>query len=128
MNNTNMIFFRKYKRLSGQDVSKEVKKYFEEIESPLNEYQIEKLESDWGNNVGMYGDLNLPFQAYSWEKVEYKGNTFVRLTFPIFLILIILLSFVIRPIHWLFTGSWWFKEKWGIEKFLYKWWIKISGE
>lgn len=128
MNNTNMIFFRKYKRLSGQDVTKEVKKFFEKIESPLTPYQIEKLERDWGENIGRCGDLNLPFQAYSWEKVEYKGNTFVRLTFPIFLILIILLSFVIRPIHWLFTGSWWFKEKWGIEKFLCKWWIKISGE
>jgi hypothetical protein len=26
----------------------------------------------------------------------------------------------------IFTGG--FKEKWGIEKFLCKWWIKIAGE
>lgn len=124
----NCVFYKKYKRLSGQDVSKEVKKYFEEIESPLNKYQIEKLESDWGNNVGMYGDFNLPFQAYEWKKVEYQVNPIARLTFPIFILCIIILTVAIRPIHWLFTGSWWFKESWKVEKMLSKWWVNIAGE
>jgi hypothetical protein len=124
----NYVFYKKYKRLSGMNVTKQIESFFEENEEPLNDRQKYLLKREWGDDRGNYGDLNLPFQAYEWEKVEYTGNTFVRLTFPIFLILIILLSFVIRPIHWLFTGSWWFKEKWGIEKFLCKWWIKIAGE
>jgi hypothetical protein len=124
----NYVFYKKYKRLSGMNVTKQIESFFEENEEPLNDRQKYLLKKEWGDDRGNYGDLNLPFQAYEWEKVEYTGNTFVRLTFPIFLILIILLSFVIRPIHWLFTGSWWFKEKWGIEKFLCKWWIKIAGE
>lgn len=124
----NCIFYKKYKRLSGMNVVKQIEAFFEENEAPLSDWQKTLLKREWGDDMGYYGDLNLPFQAYEWEKVKYKKNLIARLSFPFFLICIIILSFVIRPIHWILTGSWWFKESWKVEKTLSKWWTNIAGE
>lgn len=124
----NCVFYKKYKRLSGMNVTKQIESFFEENEEPLNDRQKYLLKREWGDDRGNYGDLNLPFQAYEWEKVKYQVNPIARLTFPFFILYIIILTLLIRPIHWFITGSWWFKESWNVEKTLYKWWINIAGE
>lgn len=124
----NCVFYKKYKRLSGMNVTKQIESFFAENEEPLNDRQKYLLKREWGDDRGNYGDLNLPFQAYEWEKVKYQVNPIARLTFPFFILCIIILTLLIRPIHWFITGSWWFKESWNVEKTLYKWWINIAGE
>lgn len=110
------------------NVVNHVEKFFKDAGTPLTDYQKEILRRYWGEPIGNCGDLNLPFQAYDWEDIKYKGNPLIRLTFPIFTIFIILMTFVIRPLHWLVRGSWWFGKDSKIEVFCNKWWISVFGE
>ena len=122
------VYYKKYKRLSGMDVVNHVDKLFKDVGSPLTDYQKHILRTYWGESIGNYGDLNLPFQAYEWKDTKYKGVPLMRLTFPIFVIFIILMTFVIRPLHWLVRGSWWFGKDSKIEVFCNKWWVSVFGE
>ncbi len=122
------VFYRKYTRLSGRSVVNHIKEFLEARDVPLTPDQKEELEIYWGEDVGRYGDLGLPFQAYKWTKVEFKGNPLVRLAFPLLVVFIIMMTLVIRPIHWLITGSWWFKESTKVEDFCNRWWVNTFGE
>lgn len=122
------VYYKKYKRLSGMDVVNHVDKLFKDVGSPLTDYQKEILRRYWGEPIGNYGDLNLPFQAYNWTDTKYKGVPLMRLTFPILVVFIILMTFVVRPLHWLVRGSWWFGKDSKIEVFCNKWWISVFGE
>ena len=123
------VFYRKFKRLSGWQVVNHIEKFLKENGEPLTEEQGRLLRERWGMDSGIHGDLNLPFQAYNWEAVKYKGNPLVRLTIPIFVVFLILMTLIIRPVHWILTGSWWFGEPNSkIESFINKWWINMFGE
>lgn len=125
----NSIFYRKFKRLSGWEVVTHIEKFLKEKNEPLTHEQLQKLRNDWGVNSGLCGDLNLPFQAYTWEAVKYKGNSLVRLTVPFFIVFVIIMTLIVRPIHWLIKGSWWFgNSNSKIESFINKWWINMFGE
>lgn len=123
------VFYRKFKRLSGWQVVNHIEKFFKEEGKPLTEEQSKALHYYWGMDSGIHGDLNLPFQAYTWEAVKYNGKPLVRLTLPIFIVFVILMTLIVRPIHWILTGSWWFGESMSnIESFINKWWINMFGE
>lgn len=122
------VFYKKYRRLSGMTVVRHIETFLQDSECPLSAEQKRQLSNYWGDNIGMYGDLGLPFQAYTWDKVKYAGNPIARLTFPLLILFIILMTFVIRPIHWLIRGSWWFGHKSKIEEFCNKWWVGVFGE
>lgn len=125
----NSIFYRKFKRLSGWQVVNHIEKFLKEQGEPLTKEQLKELRNYWAEDVGMYGDLRLPFQAYTWEAVKYKGNSLVRLTIPLFIIFVIIMTLIIRPIHWLIKGSWWFGDQHSkVESFINKWWINMFGE
>lgn len=124
-----MVFYRKFKRLSGWQVVNHIEKFLKEKGEPLTKEQGRLLRNNWGMDSGIHGDLNLPFQAYTWEAVKYKGNPLVRLTLPIFVIFVILMTLIVRPINWILTGSWWFGDSnTKIESFINKWWINMFGE
>lgn len=123
------VFYRKFKRLSGWQVIKHIDNFLTENGEPLTNKQWRLLLEDWGFASGIHGDLNLPFQAYTWEAVKYNGKPLVRLTLPFFIVFAILMTLIVRPIHWMFTGSWWFGETNSkIESFINKWWINMFGE
>ena len=123
------VFYRKFKRLSGWEVVNHIEKFLKEKGEPLTKEQGHLLRERWGLDSGIHGDLNLPFQAYTWEAVKYKGNPLVRLTIPVFIAFIILMTLIVRPIHWVLTGSWWFGDsKSKLESFINKWWINMLGE
>ena len=123
------VFYRKFKRLSGWQVVNHIENFFKENGEPLTEEQGRLLRNRWGFASGIHGDLNLPFQAYTWEAVKYNGKPLVRLTLPFFIVFAILMTLIVRPIHWMFTGSWWFGETNSkIESFINKWWINMFGE
>lgn len=123
------VFYRKFKRLSGWQVVNHIEKFLKENGESLTEEQGRLLRERWGMDSGIHGDLNLPFQAYTWEAVKYKGKPLVRLTIPIFVVFLILMTLIIRPVHWILTGSWWFGEPNSkIESFINKWWINMFGE
>ena len=123
------VFYRKFKRLSGWQVVNHIEKFLKEKGEPLTEDQRKELQYYWGMDSGIHGDLNLPFQAYTWEAVKYKGNPLVRLTIPFFIVFIILMTLIVRPINWVLTGSWWFGEPNSkIESFINKWWVNMFGE
>jgi hypothetical protein len=123
------VFYRKFKRLSGWQVVNHIEKFLKEKGEPLTEDQRKALQYYWGMDSGIHGDLNLPFQAYTWEAVKYNGKPLVRLTLPFFIVFAILMTLVVRPIHWVFTGSWWFGDSQSnFESFINKWWINMFGE
>lgn len=125
----NIVFYRKFKRLSGWQVVNHIEKFLKEENEPLTEKQLQKLSNYWGYDAGMYGDLNLPFQAYTWDAVKYKGNALVRLTILFFIVFVIIMTLIIRPIHWVIKGSWWFGDQQSkVESFINKWWINMFGE
>ena len=125
----NSVFYRKFKRLSGWQVIKHIDDFLTKNGEPLTKEQWSLLLEDWGMASGIHGDLNLPFQAYTWEAVKYKGNPLVRLTIPFFIVFVILMTLIVRPINWVLTGSWWFGEPNSkIESFINKWWINMFGE
>ena len=123
------VFYRKFKRLSGWQVVNHIEKFFKEEGKPLTEEQSKALHYYWGMDSGIHGDLNLPFQAYTWDAVKYNGKPLVRLTLPFFIVFAILMTLIVRPIHWILTGSWWFgNSNSKIESFINKWWINMFGE
>jgi hypothetical protein len=123
------VFYRKFKRLSGWQVVNHIEKFFKEEGKPLTEEQSKALHYNWGLSSGSHGDLNLPFQSYTWEAVKYKGNPLVRLTIPFFIVFVILMTLIVRPVHWILTGSWWFGDpNTKIESFINKWCINMFGE
>ena len=123
------VFYRKFKRLSGWQVVNHIEKFLKEKGEPLTEEQKTVLHYYWGMDSGIHGDLNLPFQAYTWEAVKYNGKPLVRLTLPFFIVFGILMTIIVRPIHWVLTGSWWFgNSNSKIESFINKWWINMFGE
>lgn len=128
------VFYKKYKRLSGLQVCDEIIDFFKSLDKDFNldkysltDDQIRKLRYYWGDNTGMYGDHGLPFQAYMWKKQESKGS-WLRITFPFFVVFIILMTLIIRPVHWLLTGNWWFGDKSKLEDFIARWDVSIFGE
>lgn len=123
------VFYRKFKRLSGWQVVNHIENFLKEKGEPLTEEQRKELQYYWGMDSGIHGDLNLPFQAYTWESVKYNGKPLVRLTFPIFVVFVILMTLIVRPINWILTGSWWFGDANSkIESFINKWWVNMFGE
>lgn len=123
------VFYRKFKRLSGWQVVSQIERFLNENGEPLTKEQWRLLLEDWGMASGIHGDLNLPFQAYTWEAVKYNGKPLVRLTLPFFIVFVILMTLIVRPIHWVLTGSWWFSDsKSKLESFINKWWINLFGE
>jgi hypothetical protein len=124
----NCVFYKKYKRLSGWVVVSHIETFLKEHDCPLSAEQKRQLTNHWGENIGNGGNLGLPFQAYTWDKEKYTGNPITRLTFPLLILFIILMTFIIRPIHWIIRGSWWFGNNSKIEVFCNKWWIAIFGE
>lgn len=124
----NSVFYKKYRRLSGMTVVRHIEAFLKSRDCPLSAEQKRQLSNYWGDNIGHYGDIGLPFQAYTRDKVKYTGNPIARLTLPLLILFIILLTFIIRPIHWIFKGSWWFGEDSKIEDFGNKWVVAIFGE
>lgn len=123
------VFYRKFNRLSGWQVVSHIERFLKEKGEPLTEQQWRLLRDNWGMASGIHGDLNLPFQAYTWESVKYNGKPMVRLTLPIFIVFLILMTLIVRPINWILTGSWWFGDANSkIESFINKWWINMFGE
>ena len=123
------VFYRKFKRLSGWQVVNHIEKFLKENREPLTKEQGRLLRERWGMDSGIHGDLNLPFQAYTWDAVKYNGKPLVRLTLPFFIVFAILMTLIVRPIHWILTGSWWFgNSNSKIESFINKWWINMFGE
>ena len=128
------VFYKKYKRLSGLQVCNEIIDFFKSLDKDFNldkysltDDQIRKLRYYWGDDTGMYGDHGLPFQAYMWKKQESKGS-WLRITFPFFVVFIILMTLIVRPVHWLLTGNWWFGDKSKLEDFIARWDVNIFGE
>lgn len=123
----NSIYYNKFKRLSGKKVCDEIVKFFDNQGYPLTEKQSRELYDYWGEDRGIYEDLGMPFQAYQWSKQTYHKKWWVRLTIPFFFIWLILL-FIIRPIKWVFTGSWWFENYSWFEAFTKRWYIEMFEE
>jgi hypothetical protein len=128
------VFYKKYKRLSGLRVCDEIIDFFKSLDKDfkmdkysLTDDQIRQLRYYWGDDTGMYGDHGLPFQAYMWKKQESKGS-WLRITFPFFVVFIILMTLIVRPVHWLLTGNWWFGDKSKLEDFIARWDVSIFGE
>ena len=128
------VFYKKYKRLSGLRVCDEIIDFFKSLDKDFNldkysltDDQIRKLRYYWGDDTGMYGDHGVPFQAYMWKKQEPKGS-WLRITFPFFVVFVILMTLIVRPVHWLLTGNWWFGDKSKLEDFIARWDVSIFGE
>ena len=120
------IFLQRYKRLYGTEIKNAIIHFFDENEAPLTDQQkwvlLESCET------GMYGDLDMPFQAYSWEKnVSETTNVWWRLTIPFFFLMWLLMA-ILMPFKWLLTGKWHYGPEDICMPLLRKWYYKLFGE
>ena len=84
------IFRHKYKALSGYEVANEIIKLMKTSYSPLTNDQEQTLKRELGDS-GMLGNLDMPFQAYKWEKMPPNGrNALWRLSIIFYLVTLIL--------------------------------------
>ncbi|MEE3414867.1 MAG: hypothetical protein VZR53_05800 [Prevotella sp.] len=120
------IFLQRYKRLYGTDIKKAIIHFFDENKAPLTDQQKWVLQESCDR--GMYGDLDMPFQAYSWEKnVSETTNVWWRLTIPFFFIWWLIMA-LLMPFKWLLSGNFHYDaEDFGVA-LLRKWYIKLFGE
>lgn len=105
----------RYKKLYLSDLEKEIK--YEHGEQFLKDFKASYYWSKLSSAI--FESRNLYYR--DWNKPK-KGNIFMRLTFPIFIIIIFLLAWVGGAIKWIFTGdSEIFKPKSKIRNFFEKW-------
>lgn len=116
----NKIFRHKYKALSGWDVSREIIKLMKESTSPLRENQERELRRMLGD-TGVNGNLDMPFQAYQWEKEYPKGKSkWWRLSvIPYFIVTILLLPVIFGC--WCATGNPRTPKNWKLTKMMICW-------
>lgn len=67
----------------------------------------DKQKEALGRGLGD-GYTSMPFQAYEWQREKKEGkNTFWRLSIVVLIpVAIVILLFL--PMHWLFTGRWYY--------------------
>lgn len=94
----------RYKVCSGWIAKELIKKELKERGCPLTPYQEQSLRNYFGD-CGMLGNLDMPFQLYTWEKENPTGTFLWRLTVPFFFLFTILYLITIYPIHWIITGK-----------------------
>lgn len=116
----NKIFRHKYKTLSGWDVSREIIKLMKESTAPLRENQERELRRMLGD-TGVNGNLDMPFQAYQWEKEYPKGKSKLwRLSvIPYFIVTILLLPVIFGC--WCATGNPRTPKNWKLTKMMMCW-------
>ena len=114
------IFRHKYKALSGYEVANEIIKLMKTTYSPLTKEQEQTLKRELGDS-GMLGNLDMPFQAYKWEKEHPNGrNTLWRLS-VIFFLMALILTLPIVFIYWCINGKAQLPIEWKLTKMLIKW-------
>lgn len=63
---------------------------------------------------------------YTYRKKRVKGTLLYRLSYPMYLVWNIFLTFFIQPIKWVFTGNIYFNADNKVYKFTVKWGRKIG--
>lgn len=99
----NLIFEKRYDVLDGSEVAKRISDIFEK-QCPLSDYQKDWLRRSLGDS-GMCGNLDMPFQAYEWERNIRKKTDLQRISTPFVVLMNILMLLVVCPMHFLFTGK-----------------------
>ena len=94
----------RYKVLSGSDVHRMIAKILKDNGEPLTNGQDIVLSREFGNG-GMLGNLDLPFLAYSWDEVKVETKWYWRITAPLLWIYMVIFTFIMMPIKWVFTGK-----------------------
>lgn len=119
------ILGKRYKRLGGHEVSVRIGKILYDEGQPLTLKQQCALSRGLGNS-GICGDLDMPFQAYEWEKQTPDGkNMFWRLTAPLLVFSVYTFGFIAKCINWIMYGKWNFSEKHWLTKFFIGWYHKV---
>ena len=115
----------RYEVLSGYETVELIHKALKEVDHVgLSYEQKQNLKIAFGNS-GILGNLDMPFLAYSWkENKEVSKNPIWRLSYPFFVIYVILLLAVFCPIKWIFTGTY-SLQKGKLGEFNLKWYNKI---
>lgn len=114
------IFLHKYKALSGFEVAALIIRVMSDNGYPLTPIQQTALRRGLGDS-GIRGNLDMPFQAYSWNKNYPTGRSSLwRLSFifyPIVFILLLPLVFF----HWCISGNFNMPREWKLTKLMMKW-------
>lgn len=114
------IFRHKYKALSGYEVANEIIKLMKTTYSPLTKDQEQALKRELGDS-GILGNLDMPFQAYKWEKEHPNGKNILWRLSVIFYLVTLILTIPIVFICWLVNGKSYLPRKWKFTKILIKW-------
>lgn len=119
-----MNFFIKatnrYKVLSGYETVNVISDLLKDFQ-PLTNEQKRYLMEVFGN-TGVNGNLNMPFQFYSWEHEKKKGSSILwRLTLP----LLFVVTLVCIIIKFIFYGKTSFNQNGKCGLILNKWNEKI---
>lgn len=100
----NILANNRYKVCSGWKAAELIKKGMQEYHAPLS-YEQERALKNFFGDMGMLGNLEMPFQLYTWEEEKVVGSFLWRLTIPFFFLTSFLYFITIYPIHWIVTGK-----------------------
>lgn len=100
----NILANNRYKVCSGWKAAELIKKGMQEYHTPLS-YEQERALKNFFGDMGMLGNLEMPFQLYTWEEEKVAGCFLWRLTVPFFFLASFLYIITIHPIHWIVTGK-----------------------
>lgn len=100
----NILANNRYEICSGFKASEIIKEELKKRGCPLDDTQAMELRDFFGNS-GIFGNLDMPFQMYTWKKEKPVSTFWWRLTIPLFFIFTVLYAITIHPIHWILTGK-----------------------
>lgn len=122
-----LIFRKRYDVLSGKDVAKLIEEIFKN-RNPLTDAQKECLYATLGD-VGYYGNLNMPFQAYKWGCNPCHPKTILqRISILLVIFICIILGLTVCPIKWFLTGEYAINVHDKYFKWLYNFYTFALGE
>lgn len=84
---------------------------------------VKDLTYDQQKQIEKFFDSGKYYLVETYEKRNENGLW--RLTYPLFFIAVLLSSFLVQPIKWLITGSYYFSARTKVFKFMDKWEKKL---
>lgn len=101
-------------RVSEYDIKSTLKQSNESLK--LSDWQIEQLATK----------LDMAYIIKTYEEIEVKNSFLIRLTLPLYFLIVMFSWFIICPIKWLLTGRFYVDvHKSKVGRFMNKWYEKL---
>lgn len=115
----------RYKLLDGYRTVELIHEALKGVDGKGLSYEQRRDLREAFGDTGSRGNLGMPFIAYSWRERRNSTNPLWRLTFPFWVLYVMLAIIVVLPLKWLLTGKFYFSENNPLTRFNMAWYNKI---